>query len=112
MTSHPNLVGGEWIGGTAAPNINPSDLADVVGEHDVADAAVARAAVEAARQAAPGWARSGVQARCELLDRIGSEILGRADELADLLAREEGKALRDAAAEVRWAGQPAERRGD
>jgi len=82
MTSHPNLVGGQWIGGTAAPNINPSDLADVVGEYDVADAAVARAAVEAARQAAPGWARSGVQARSELLDRIGSEILGRADELA------------------------------
>jgi aldehyde dehydrogenase (NAD+) len=46
-----------------------------------------------------------VQARCELLDRIGSEILGRADELANLLAREEGKALRDAAAEVRRAGQ-------
>ena len=34
---HDNLIGGEWLaGGGYSPNINPSNLADVVGEEELA----------------------------------------------------------------------------
>ena len=104
MTVHSSLIGGEWIAGTPVPNLNPSDLDDVIGDYHHLDAAGARQAVAAARAAFPAWSRGGVQARSELLDRIGTEILARRAELADLLAREEGKTLPEATGEVVRAG--------
>ena len=41
----------------------------------------------------------------DVLDRAGNEVLARADELGDLLAREEGKTLPEARGEVVRAGQ-------
>ena len=72
-TSHANLIGGEWTAGTAAPNVNPSDLSDVIGEYHHASLEQARQAIEAARGAFPAWSQSGIQARADMLDRIGSE---------------------------------------
>ena len=103
-TSHANLIGGEWTAGTAAPNVNPSDLSDVIGEYHHASLEQARQAIEAARGAFPAWSQSGIQARTDMLDRIGSEILARRAELGDLLAREEGKTLPEATGEVTRAG--------
>jgi len=103
--SHPNLIAGEWVhGDDAVRNINPSDTGDVVGEYERASAAQVDAAIEAARRAAPAWARTTVQQRADLLEKVGVEILARRDALADLLAREEGKTLADATGEVGRAG--------
>ena len=100
-----SLVDGEWIDGRdIAPNINPSDLSDVVGEVSVATRADAEAAIAAAKAAAPGWAAASPYVRFEILDRIGSEIVARQDELGRLLAREEGKTLAEATNEVSRAG--------
>lgn len=72
-----NDVNGEWVDGPDVnPDINPSNPGDVVGEYARADAAQAQAAVAAARAAFPGWARGNVQQRADLLDRVGTEILG------------------------------------
>jgi acyl-CoA reductase-like NAD-dependent aldehyde dehydrogenase len=102
---HLNFIAGEWRAGPrAAPNINPSDLSDVVGEYTLGDAAQVDAAVAAARRAFPGWSTSGIQARSDALDRIGSEILARREELGHLLAREEGKTLPEAIGEATRAG--------
>ena len=51
MTSkYDNLISGEWIAATSyAPNINPSNLLDVIGEYAQASAAQLEAAVLAAR---------------------------------------------------------------
>jgi aldehyde dehydrogenase (NAD+) len=98
---HENFIGGRWIGGAQArDNINPSDLSDVIGEYAQADAAQAAQAIAAARGAAPAWARTTAQRKFDALDAIGSEILARKEELATLLAREEGKTLADARGEV------------
>ncbi|MBS0248391.1 MAG: aldehyde dehydrogenase family protein [Proteobacteria bacterium] len=103
---HANLIGGEWVAGAdAAANVNPSNVADVIGDYDQASLADVDAALAAATVAAPKWSRSSPQVRSELLDAVGSEILARRDELADLLAREEGKTLNDARGEVMRAGQ-------
>src|ERR1700722_3729371 len=103
-TSHANLIGGEWTPGKPTPDLNPSDLTDVVGEYHHASIEQARHAVEAARQAFPAWSQSGIQARADMLDKIGTEILARRAELGDLLAREEGKTLPEATGEVVRAG--------
>ncbi len=105
MNLHKHLINGRWVDGVGTmPNLNPSDLSDVVGDYALGDAASVDAAVNAARAAFPAWSTSGVQARADALDKIGSEILARRDELGNLLAREEGKTLPEAVGEVTRAG--------
>jgi aldehyde dehydrogenase (NAD+) len=100
-----NLIGGEWVAGSAyAPNINPSNLADVIGDYTQASAAQLDAAVQAARAAFPAWSTSGIQARADALDKIGTEILARREELGILLAREEGKTKPEGIGEATRAG--------
>jgi len=104
--SYANLIGGEWVHGPdAAPDINPSDTNDVIGEYDRASEAQVNDAIAAARKAFPAWSRTTPQQRADLLDKVGNEIMARREELADLLAREEGKTLAEAAGEVGRAGQ-------
>jgi aldehyde dehydrogenase (NAD+) len=96
-----NYIAGEWVkGATSSQDINPSDTSDVVAEYAQADKAQTETAVEAARAAAPGWANFGVQARADLLDKIGLQILARSQELGELLSREEGKTLPEGIGEV------------
>jgi acyl-CoA reductase-like NAD-dependent aldehyde dehydrogenase len=104
--THANLIAGEWRHGSdPVRNINPSDTTDVVGEYDRASAAQVEDAIAAARAAFPAWARTTPQQRAELLEKVGLEIMARRAELADLLAREEGKTLAEASGEVARAGQ-------
>ena len=106
MTVHRNFIGGEWVAAAnAAPDINPSDLSDVVGEYARASKADAETAVAAAKAAFPACARMTPQARADALKMIGDEIIARKDELGRLLAREEGKPLVDGVGEVVRAGQ-------
>ncbi len=102
---HQNLIGGSWMPG-AGVNVNksPSDLADVVGEYAQADAKQAQAAIAAAKAAFPKWAHASIQERADILDRAGSAILARKEELGKLLAREEGKTLPEAIGEAARAG--------
>lgn len=105
MQRYDNYIDGQWLPAQQyRPNRNPSDLDDVIGEYAVGDAAAVQAAIAAARRAAPAWADASIQARADALDRVGSEILARRDELGALLAREEGKTLPEAVGEVARAG--------
>jgi aldehyde dehydrogenase (NAD+) len=105
MKVHQNFINGEWMAAPqAAPNLNPSNVADVVGEYARADEAQVRAAVAAARAAFPAWSRGGIQQRSDILDRIGNEILARKDELGTLLSREEGKTKPEGIGEAMRAG--------
>ena len=105
MKLHENFINGAWAGaGERSPNINPSNVADVVGEFARADEVQARGAIAAARAAFPAWSRGSVQARADMLDKIGNEILARKEELGTLLAREEGKTKPEAVGEATRAG--------
>jgi aldehyde dehydrogenase (NAD+) len=102
---YSNYIAGEWVPGSSyTRDINPSDVSDLVGEYAQADQKQVEQAIAAARAAAPGWAAFNVQARADLLDKIGSEILARKDELGKLLSREEGKTLPEGTGEVVRAG--------
>ena len=101
-----NLINGQWLAAPSyAPNSNPSNLADVIGEYAQGDVAHLNAAVAAAEAAFPAWSVSGIQARSDALDKIATEILARKEELGTLLAREEGKTKAEGMGEVARAGQ-------
>lgn len=100
-----NYINGAWVAGNSyAPNINPSNLGDVIGEYTQGDAVQLDAAVQAAQAAFPAWATGNVQARADALDKIGTEILARREELGTLLAREEGKTRAEGIGEATRAG--------
>ena len=102
MSQHRHFIDGQWVAGsTASRNVNPSNLSDTVGEYAMADVTQLETAVQSAQAAFPAWSASGIQARSDALDKIGSEILARRDELGTLLAREEGKTKPEAAGRSR-----------
>jgi acyl-CoA reductase-like NAD-dependent aldehyde dehydrogenase len=104
-TQYRHLIAGRWEGDAGTPNINPSDTADIVGMTPSAAAEEIKAAISAADAAREQWACSTPQQRFDVLDRSGAEILARVPELGRLLAREEGKPIKEAMAEVTRAGQ-------
>jgi alpha-ketoglutaric semialdehyde dehydrogenase len=100
-----NYIAGDWVAGaTEIANRNPSDVNDVIGEYAQADAAQARVAIAAAKDAFPAWSMGSIQERANILDRAGNEILARKDELGRLLSREEGKTLPEGVGEAMRAG--------
>ena len=102
----PNYIGGEWTAAAASwsPNRNPSDLNDVIGEYAQADAGQTEAAIAAAEKAFATWSVSSIQDRASILDKVGSDILARKDEIGRLLSREEGKTLPEGIGETVRAG--------
>ena len=76
----------------------------MIGDYTQGDATHVELAVQAAQSAFPSWSLSGIQARSDALDKIGSEILARREELGTLLSREEGKAKAEGIGEVTRAG--------
>lgn len=105
METYKNFINGKWVGTEAtSENINPSDTHDILGVAAQSDASHVSAAISAAREAFPAWSTSPLQLRSQILDKAGNEILARREELARLLAREEGKTAREALGEVVRAG--------
>ena len=101
-----NYIGGTWVpAGATAPNVNPSNLNDVVANYARAQPAEAEAAIAAAKAAFSAYSRSTPQERYEALKKVSDEILARKDELGRLLSREEGKTLPEGIGEVVRAGQ-------
>ncbi|MFO1143503.1 MAG: aldehyde dehydrogenase family protein [Amaricoccus sp.] len=105
MELHGNLIDGEWVEGEAAPNVNPANTADVVGQYVRGTAADAERAIAAAKAAFPAWSRSGVLQRHEILKKTAAEIVARKDEIGRLLSREEGKTLAEGVGETLRAAQ-------
>lgn len=106
MQTYAHFIGGEW---TAAPDAakyqtrNPADTREVVAEYALATAAEARQALAAARDAFPAWAGQTAVARGRVLSRAAQILESRKAALAELLTREEGKTLAEAAGEVQRA---------
>ncbi|MFC2250146.1 aldehyde dehydrogenase family protein [Labrys portucalensis] len=107
MTLHArNFIAGEWVASSdLAPDVNPSNTAEIVGHFPRATKAEAEKAIAAAKAAFPGWSRSTLQERHDVLKRISDEILARKEELGAILSREEGKTLPEGIGEVARAGQ-------
>jgi succinate-semialdehyde dehydrogenase/glutarate-semialdehyde dehydrogenase len=100
-------IGGEWLwpaGRASIAVIDPSteQLLAEVPDASVEDAA---AAVEAAAQAGAAWRATPPRRRSDILRLCFELMMARAEDLAHLIALENGKALRDARSEVAYAAE-------
>jgi len=100
------LIGGQWSPGRAGviPVIDPATEDPIA---DVANATTDDAldAVAAAHGALAGWAATPPRVRGECLRRAYELMIADADALARLMVMENGKALRDAKAEITYAAE-------
>ena len=103
---HRNYIAGEWIAAdNAIENRNPSDITDLIGTYAQADMSQLERALDSARSAQKQWQATGLEARQSALMQIGNALMARADELGELLSREEGKPRAEGRGEVYRAGQ-------
>jgi alpha-ketoglutaric semialdehyde dehydrogenase len=101
-----NYIGGRWmpsVTGQSRPNVNPADTSDVIGEFTESGGVDVDSAVDAAVDAAPAWRGLGPIKRGDHLYKAALILRERADELAAVITREQGKLLREARGEVRRA---------
>jgi len=95
-------VGGREVEGRAGRRVatGPADRVDF-GESSLLDLEQARAALDAARAAFPGWSQTSPRERAEALERLRAAVLAEADDIARLVEREQGKPAPEAhAAEI------------
>ncbi|MEZ2410708.1 aldehyde dehydrogenase family protein [Bosea sp. RCC_152_1] len=96
-----NLVDGRWREAAAGDDsFNPSRPAELIGRFARADARLVGEACAAARRALPSWSATLPGRRHEILRRMSLLLSERAEPLGALLAREEGKTLREGVGEV------------
>ncbi|MFK7765226.1 MAG: aldehyde dehydrogenase family protein [Roseobacter sp.] len=101
-----NFIDGQWVSGkVAVPNVNPSNTDEIIGEYAQAGQAEAEQAVEAATQAFNTWRYSDPQTRHDCLKAIGDGIMAGKQKIGEMLAREEGKILREALGETERAAR-------
>lgn len=95
-------IGGEWVnamdGGTFAVT-DPADGSVVATVADLSRADAERA-IAVAQAAFPGWRATSARERSRLLRRWFDLVIARADELADILSREQGKPFSEARDEI------------
>ncbi|MFY9993036.1 MAG: NAD-dependent succinate-semialdehyde dehydrogenase [Rhodoplanes sp.] len=113
---YDNLLAGVptdlWIGGAwrKASDQSRFDVIDPATENvitSVASASVddAKAAIDAASAAFPGWAAKKPRERGEILRKAYELIMAQAERLARLITLENGKALSDSRGEVAYAAE-------
>jgi aldehyde dehydrogenase (NAD+) len=98
-----NYINGQWKGvdgGASFTSVNPADRDDVIGEFPRSSPAEVERAVAAAQSAYPRWRATSRIARGECFDRFALLVRERLEELTDLLAREAGKPLDEARADI------------
>jgi succinate-semialdehyde dehydrogenase/glutarate-semialdehyde dehydrogenase len=96
-------IDGRWIGGEAEiPVVNPA-TARPIGSVPALGARETSAAVEAAAHAFLSWRKLTAQERGRRLRAWGDAMLVHRDDLARLMAAEQGKPLAEAAGEVGYA---------
>ena len=102
MKAYQNYIAGEWVNastGATFENTNPATN-EGLGTFPLATREDTRRAIEAAKAALPKWANMPAPARGVILDKAAQLIGARADEIAAILTREEGKTLTESKGEV------------
>ncbi len=101
------FIAGKWQDGSRPNRIDVIDPATGQSLTSIANASAEDAirAVDAAEAAAKPWARTPPRQRAEILRKAFELMTARAEELAELIAYENGKALSDARGEVAYAAE-------
>jgi len=101
------FIGGRWRPAADGRSYAVADPAtgEVIREVSAAGAEDSRRAVDAAADAFEGWRTTAPRRRSEILHDMFAAMREHADELARLITLENGKAFRDAKAEVGYAAE-------
>src|SRR3979411_2898531 len=104
-TSHTcrNFIGGRWAESSAAGTSerrNPANLDEIIGLTPLSTREETREAIAAARAAFPARRDTPAPVRARVLSKAALLMEQQKDEIARLMTREEGKALKDALGEV------------
>ena len=100
-----NYVGGEWVdaaGGETFESLVPA-TGDAIGEFPRSTPEDVDRAVAAAKDAYEGWRLTPAPKRAEVLYRFANLLVEHKDHLADLMSREMGKVMVEAAGDVQEA---------
>ncbi|MEX1035019.1 MAG: NADP-dependent succinate-semialdehyde dehydrogenase [Sneathiella sp.] len=100
-----SLVAGKWCDADSGDKINVTNPAtgDVIGTVPNMGAAETRRAIEAAKDAMPGWAGKTAKERATTLRKWHDLMLENTDDLAKIMTVEMGKPLAEAKGEVAYA---------
>ncbi len=100
-----------WINGEKVSadrpgqGLNPSDTREVVARTPDGGVAEVDQAVAAAKAAFESWSEASPEVRSDVLDRAGTLVMERREQLGRLLSREEGKTLPEGIGETVRAGR-------
>ncbi len=98
-------IDGQWVDGNGTLDvIDPSDGSIIAKVATAGDAEI-EAALAAADRAAPAWAKTAPRVRAEMLRKAFELMIQEADYLAELISKENGKAITDAKGEVAYAAE-------
>ena len=98
-------IGGDWTEGDGELDIIDPATEQVLAAVSTAGVGEARLAVDAAAEAAPGWAATAPRRRSDILRRAYDLMIEREEQLAELIILENGKAYTDAIGEVRYGAE-------
>jgi acyl-CoA reductase-like NAD-dependent aldehyde dehydrogenase len=93
-------INGKAVSGTETFGVENPALADVFAQAPNCTQAELDEAVAAARAALPGWRKTPIAKRREMMQAISGTIAQHAEELARLLTREQGKPFEQAMGDV------------
>ena len=99
-------IGGRWVdsrGQKSFEHRNPARLSEVTGVWPAGDRSDAAAAIDAAAAAFQTWKRTPAIKRADLFTKVLAAMDRRRDEIARIITTENGKTLKDSAAEVQSA---------
>ena len=99
------FINGAWVKGAGSiPVMNPS-TGTLIAEISTADQAQCDAAITAAHDAFPAWAKTSSRTRSEILRKAFEIMTAESDQIARLISMENGKTFTDAKGEVGYAAE-------
>jgi len=110
MNKFKNYIDGEWQSpktGDYNTNVNPGNLKEELGEFPASGEEDVEEAVRASKVALDEWGRLPGPDRGEILRQFARLLEEKADELGEILTKEQGKALGEAVGEINRAASEA-----
>jgi len=109
-------VDGAWVSGRATIDVDNPATGEIIGTVPKLSASDARAAIDAAARALPGWRGKTAKERANAMRRWFELMMVNQDDLATLMTTEQGKPLAESRGEVvygasflEWFGEEAKR---
>ncbi len=99
------FINGKWIKGAGSLSVMNPSTGELIAEISTADQTQCDAALTAAHDAFPAWAKTPSRVRSEILRKAFEIMTAESDQIARLISMENGKTFTDAKGEVSYAAE-------